>query len=157
PNAGLGWDDYNGNACSIDMTNGGTTAVIDPDVCLVFDDLGWYALVVYDDGGGNCYFDVYSWTGTQFTLSSSTQLLNDAGNGATRNSTINIDADAIGNFAIIWDDANTGSIDIQAGQIGLGPDLFRNGGSPQSWALANTSPLTTMPDLSLFYDQGNGN
>jgi hypothetical protein len=143
---GLGWDYFDGST-----THTGFLVIddgADPDVSLIHNGTDWYALVArtnFTDGG--IYLDIYLWntTGNEFDALSINTLLSSNTGAYTNN--VNIDADIVGNFAIIWDDANTGNIEMTGGFTNTNddPELSANG--------VKTIPNTEeyyYPDVSLY-------
>jgi hypothetical protein len=152
----LAWNDGT-HTSHYTFTNGETL----PDVALVESNGKWYAVVVYgiySAGGYNAWIDLYYWGSNTFIPVGGgyPQLLPDPGAGINAKFTnvIRIDADASGNFAIVWDDTKTYK-GIQAiaghGNSGSAPSLC---GSPTSYQLVagTSSRQYQKPDVSLNYD-----
>jgi hypothetical protein len=157
---GFGWD--NGSTTNnVGLPSGS----YDPDVSLVEGySIGqvqytWYAIVVYEDQNtGYCMCRIYEWDQTNKDFTSITPTTSILYNGTylgygTYTSSINIDADASGNFVIVWDDGNTYDIQI------IGGTTFGSSTSPQfcnsgnSLTLSNTYKCFS-PDVSLYSDPG---
>ena len=132
---GLSWNDGT-NICSIALPSG----IVDPDVVLVEDQntSTWYALVVYSISGA-CTYAPYIYSSGSFSALSTTTL-------GVYSTAINIDADADGNFAIIWDDALIGDIELQTGKTysGSGPSLCGS-----SAHVPNTNHDGMWPDVAI--------
>ena len=117
---GLAWDDYNGYYDYLDLANG----AFDPDVVVVEGrnslntGYTWYAIVVQANIYNECICAIYEWDPlTVKFVSISTNILQNGTSltSDTYETSINIDADAYGNFVIVWDDATTNDIQIVGG------------------------------------------
>lgn len=148
-NPGLSWqaDDYcTGGGYVAGASPFALTDAIDPDVVLVQDQISgiWYAIAVYYSPSANRYF-MNSW---QYTAGSGfTDLGPQTIDGASVfGTTINIDANAVGEFMIVWDNANASVIRAQGGytDAGIGPYLC--GGFTD---LPNTNGGYNHPDVAI--------
>ncbi len=141
-----------------------SSRVSDPDVVLVpsyseeQQQDTWFAVIAYiDNSNGYCYCIIYEWDMTNSTFatyagSPATYLLSALGNITT----INIDADYYGHFAIIWDDPSKYRLCITTGQgnVSTPPTLCNSGAFTE---VANTAfQYYKEPDIALFND-GEGN
>jgi hypothetical protein len=104
---GFGWDDHNSNTGYLGLP----VDAIDPDVTLVDDGYKFWAIVVYhSNSSGGFICDFYRWSGSSYSLNSSTLL-----SSSSFGNSINIDGDIFGDFAIAWDDPGTGDIQTISG------------------------------------------
>ena len=143
--AGLGWDDFAGNAGFLTFTN----LTYDPDVALVEDGANWWAVVAYFSPGTGYLCDFYKWTGTAFALSVSNTL----STCTVFLRSINIDGDVTGDFVVAWDDRCAGNIQVIGGSTllaGAGPALC-NGGIPIA---ATGTGGCFYPDVTLYSING---
>ncbi len=136
--------------------NAGTVALtyvdaIDPDVCLVIDNQDpdkIYAMVVYwsEDAGNKWILDVFNYFAgsNSFVYHSDYTIAS-----GYYNTSINIDGNANGEFAIVYDDlsSNLWAIvgDVNGGAVNFNPAILVD--------LTNTtSNLGVAPDVAMYYD-----
>ena len=118
----------------------------DPDVVLVKDMSNvWWALVVYysPSAGHHYVCEQYKYVGTSFVYGTTFQLENVSNFGTA----INIDANADGDFVIVWD-KSTG-ISMNYGSIANSGVTFHNG---QNSPISLYSNNEHMPDVAIYSD-----
>ncbi len=150
---GLGWDYFDGTT-----THTGLLMIEDcgdPDVALIHNGTDWYALVARTSAADQgVYLDIYQWQtipGAFVPLSGNTDILLSSNTYAYLNN-VNIDADMAGNFAVIWDDANTGNIEM------IGGTTATNSNPALSTSGVKTIPNTDghyLPDVCLYTNYNN--
>lgn len=150
---GLGWNYFDGTT-----THTGFLVIedgADPDVSLIHNGADWFALVARSSASNQgIYLDVYKWINGPDNfqaLSGNTNIQLSSNNAAYVNN-VNVDADKAGNFVVIWDDANTGNIEMIGGitATNSNPALSTNG--------AKTIPNTAghyLPDVCLYTNYNN--
>jgi len=164
------WDDPNTSGFSSNYNNGvcGSKFTFPnlsskyryPDVALLEDGTYWYAVVVYGISNASNYdawYVIYQYTPnatcslSTWTANTPARLLDPNGNNAKFDNEIHIDADANGNFVIIWDNC-TGAGTNKGIQAIAGN---RNTGSAPTLCTANAVLLVSgsnyrFPDVALY-------
>ncbi|GDX48926.1 hypothetical protein LBMAG25_17440 [Bacteroidota bacterium] len=150
---GLGWNYFDGTT-----THTGFLVIDDsgdPDVSLVHNGTTWFALVSkVSTIDGGIYLDVYELQNIPVgfvPLAGNIDILLSSSAGAYNNN-VNIDADVAGNFAVIWDDLNSGDIEMFGGTTATNniPTLSANGMK----TIPNTFEFI-QPDVSLYTNYNN--